>query len=399
MTRSQADELSAPVVRAYLDAEDEILRMIAEQLAADGDLSDTSKWRIRQLARAGMIDKRAIEIIKSYMPVVSDETDELITAAAMSEIAYTDAAFQRAAADGIKGIAVEVPAEVTAFKVMKRFKKQAHHDLNLVNTVMGYETKKVYRKAVNEVYNAVHHDLGVGTASLISGQESLQSAVRSTIRRMSQTGIPGFVDAAGHEWSPEAYVTMDLRTTAANTARQAQFDRCDDYGVDLIEVSSHMGARPLCAPYQGRIYSRGGASGSTKDGAGVNKNSTRYTNSVAYGALAAAIADHAFAFGNYAFAGSNYGGKHAVAIGNNVRAERDYEWAIGKYNQSNPDTAFAYGDGSNNDPHNLMELKTDGTLLLNGKAVLVPEVITGYDATKTQTLKNINGALMWVDDT
>lgn len=34
MTRSQADELSLPVVRAYMDAEDEILRMIAEQLAA-----------------------------------------------------------------------------------------------------------------------------------------------------------------------------------------------------------------------------------------------------------------------------------------------------------------------------------------------------------------------------
>ena len=268
MTRSQADELSFPVVRAYLDAEDEILRMIAEQLAADGDLSDTSKWRIRQLARAGALDRKAIEIIKSYMPVVSDETDELITAAAMSEIAYTDAAFQRAAADGIKGIAVEVPAEVTAFKVMKHFKKQAHHDLNLVNTVMGYETKKVYRKAVNEVYNAVHHELGRGTASVIMGQESLQSAVRSTIRRMSREGIPAFVDAAGREWSPEAYVTMDLRTTAMNTARQAQFDRCDDYGIDLIEVSSHMGARPLCAPYQGRIYSRGGASGETKDGAG-----------------------------------------------------------------------------------------------------------------------------------
>ena len=99
MTRSQADELSLPVVRAYMDAEDEILRMIAEQLAADGDLSDTSKWRIRQLARAGALDRKAIEIIKSYMPVVSDETDELITAAAMSEIAYTDAAFQRAGAE------------------------------------------------------------------------------------------------------------------------------------------------------------------------------------------------------------------------------------------------------------------------------------------------------------
>ena len=266
MTRSQADELSAPVVRAYMDAEDEILRMIAEQLAADGDLSDTSKWRIRQLARAGMIDRAAIEIIRSYMPYVSAETDEILTAAALSEIAYVDIAFRHVSKAA--KLSTEVPAENTAFKVMKRYKKQAHSDLNLVNTVMGYKSKQTYTQAVNSVYHTVHHELGRGTASVIMGQESLQGAVRSTIRRISEKGIPAFVDKAGHEWSPEAYITMDLRTTTANTARQAQFDRCDDYGVDLIEVSSHMGARPLCAPYQGRIYSRGGASGETKDGAG-----------------------------------------------------------------------------------------------------------------------------------
>ena len=114
----------------------------------------------------------------------------------------------------------------------------------------------------------------------------------------------------------------------------------------------------------------GGAGGDIIGGTGVNKNSTKYTNSVAYGAFASAVADHAIAFGNWAFAGSNYGGKHAVAIGNHVRATRDYEWAIGKFNQSNADTAFAYGDGtSDGNPHNLMELKTDGTLLLNGNAV------------------------------
>jgi hypothetical protein len=118
--------------------------------------------------------------------------------------------------------------------------------------------------------------------------------------------------------------------------------------------------------------------------------------------MASADANYAFAFGERAFAG-NYNrstGKHAVAIGNNVRAEKDYEIAYGKFNQSNADTAFSIGDGtSDNDRHNLMELKTDGALLLNGNAVIVPEVVTGYDATKTQTLKNINGALMWVNDT
>jgi hypothetical protein len=144
----------------------------------------------------------------------------------------------------------------------------------------------------------------------------------------------------------------------------------------------------------------GGTGGTMVGGTGVNQNSTKYSNSIAYGAYAGAITDHAFAFGNYAFAGSNYGGKHAVAIGNNVRAQRDYEWAIGKYNQSNPDTAFAYGDGaSENDRHNLIELKTDGRLFLNGNPVAVLVTLTGYDATKTQTLKNVNGTFTWVDDT
>lgn len=142
-----------------------------------------------------------------------------------------------------------------------------------------------------------------------------------------------------------------------------------------------------------------GTGGNIIGGTGVNQNSTRYTNSIAFGAFAGAITDHAIAFGNRAFAGTNRGGKHAVAIGDNVRAEKDYEFAYGKFNQSNADTAFSIGDGtSDNDRHNLMELKTDGTMLLNGKAVLVPEAVTGYDATKTQTLKNINGTLMWVDD-
>ena len=61
---------------------------------------------------------------------------------------------------------------------------------------------------------------------------------------------------------------MDMRSTLANTARAAQDMRCDQYGIQLIEVSSHMGARPLCAPYQGRIFSRDGSKGITTDGAG-----------------------------------------------------------------------------------------------------------------------------------
>ena len=112
--------------------------------------------------------------------------------------------------------------------------------------------------------------MGKGAAKAVSGQMSLQEATRKTIRELAQKGIPAFVDKRGREWSPEAYVMMDMRSTLGNTARAAQNARCDEYNIQLIEVSSHMGARPLCAPYQGRIFSRDGSKGVTTDGAGGN---------------------------------------------------------------------------------------------------------------------------------
>lgn len=261
--------------------EDEILRLIAKQLTADGNLSNTSKWRIRQLARSGSFDKNAVKLIQSYMGVQSDELEKAVTTAALTEISYLDKAVQENAKKGLINGNIEVSAETSAHDAAKSYLRQAKSNLNLVNTVMRYKAKSAYINAVNSVYfeteknrQAVLDTLGKHTASVIMGQTSLQEASRKTIAELSKKGIPAFVDKSGHEWSPEAYVTMDMRSTVANTAREAQDKRCDEYGINLIEISSHMGARPLCAPYQGRIFSRDGTSGVTTDGRG---NEIKYT--------------------------------------------------------------------------------------------------------------------------
>ncbi len=275
MTREQYDELSAPLVRVLLDMEDDILREIAAQLSRDGDISDTSKWRIRQLARAGRFDKRATAIIAGYSEVEDGQAMDAVLAAAETEIGYLDNAVQAANAAGLSEYFSDIPAEASAMNAAKAFQRQAASDLNLVNTVMGYKAKSAYVNAVNAIYRDTAEGrqsaldvMGKGAAKAVSGQMSLQEATRKTIRELAQKGIPAFVDKSGREWSPEAYVMMDMRSTLGNTARAAQDARCDLYGINLIEVSSHMGARPLCAPYQGRIFSRDGSKGVTTDGAG-----------------------------------------------------------------------------------------------------------------------------------
>lgn len=102
---------------------------------------------------------------------------------------------------------------------------------------------------------------------------------------MAKNGLTGFTDRSGRNWTPEAYVNMDIRTTAHNAAIQAVFNRCDDYGCNIIEVSSHMGARPRCEPFQGRLFDRNNGSGYIED---VNGNRLHYSpwSSTSYGEAA-----------------------------------------------------------------------------------------------------------------
>lgn len=179
-----------------------------------------------------------------------------------------------------------------------------------------------------------------------------QAQARENIGAAASTDIP--TDAVKYT----AQTLTDAQKTQART----------NIGAGTSSFSGSYGDLTNAPP----LVKGGGYGGNMIGGTGVNTNTTRYANSVAYGNSAVATANYAFAFGDNATAG-NYNrstGKHAVAIGNNVRAEKDYEFAYGKFNQSSNDTAFSFGDGtSNSDRHNLMELKTDGTLLLNGNAV------------------------------
>lgn len=285
MTDKEIARLSAPVLQAYRDMEDELLRMIARQIGKDKRVSDTSKWMISHLARAGEVNRQALMIIDSYAGGVDAECAEAILAAAEGEVGTLDEAMLSLLSE---------PGEMTGDvqQALDAFSRQGRQELavqdariaepyaqaltercNMVNTVMGYSAVSAYNNAVREIArnageidrSAVLREMNAGAASVVMGTESIQQATRQTIHRMAEKGLPGFVDKAGRQWSPEAYVRMDLRTTMGNTARAAQDARCDEWGIQLIEVSSHNGARPKCAPYQGRIFSRDGSRGVTRD--------------------------------------------------------------------------------------------------------------------------------------
>ena len=97
----------------------------------------------------------------------------------------------------------------------------------------------------------------------IGAEEIRQNAITEALGRLirNKESIPVFVDRAGREWSAEGYVSMCSRTELHNATIDAQRARAEETGHTVFQVSAHAGARPLCAPYQGRYYTweRGGS--------------------------------------------------------------------------------------------------------------------------------------------
>lgn len=104
----------------------------------------------------------------------------------------------------------------------------------------------------------------------------------------------------------------------------------------------------------------------TNIGAGTSNFNGNYNALSNAPPIAKSSGENAAAGGYYSTASGQYG----FAFGYRVVTTHAGEVAFGKHNESSEDTAFAIGDGRDIQyRHNLMELKTDGRMFLNGNAV------------------------------
>ena len=270
MTPEQAKTLTQPVVDIYAELTDELMTSIARQLGKNMELTDTAEWQIQKLAQLGELNSRNIRTIAERTSDCPEIYYQAVVDAASQAMADADRLFSAAITAEELGIPTEYLASVSMMNRLQIYQEQAKDLFNLTNTTMAYKARDAYTGIVNKVITLANDEeymqiLSKNTASVVTGIQSRQAALRQCLSEFASKGMPGFVDKAGREWAPESYINMNIRTTVSNVANQAQFARMDDYGNDLIEVSSHVGARPKCAPYQGRIYSRSGRSGFTED--------------------------------------------------------------------------------------------------------------------------------------
>lgn len=213
-------------VEILYEMESELIANITRLLAQD--LEPSAEWQEKKLAQLGTLRKDNDETVKNYLPKAMEEAKSEIREAGLAASLSGDAS----------------PALVQVWTIWENKTMNQYRNLGmtLINSAQETYVATVYAQ----------------TAQVLLGSQSLRQAITRTASGWASQGLKSFMDKAGRNWSTEAYAQVVLRSNIRQVTTETTLAGCDELGVDLVEVSSHIGARPGCSPYQGKVYSKSG---------------------------------------------------------------------------------------------------------------------------------------------
>ncbi len=280
MTPQRIADISEPIEQLYSDLTDELLINIAKHLSRS-----TATWsalhEIETLEEMGQLTQENIEIINTYVAKMPQEIKDAMNESRLEALGEIEQKLKEAAEKGY----LTTPVSDSTVDVVQALSNQAAEQLNLVNQTMLNTSLQQYQNGIyefrREMENAApktieneqqlelaQHEIDIAAGKTVTGTETRYNAMRKAIRSLNNAGIVGYYDRANRAWTAEAYVNMDIRTTVHNTYIQSVQTRQQDYGSDVFQVSAHAGARPLCYPYQGKLYSWSSSGGYIRLGDG-----------------------------------------------------------------------------------------------------------------------------------
>lgn len=116
---------------------------------------------------------------------------------------------------------------------------------SLENALIGRRENDVVRRVGLEL-----------VANMEATGKSTAATVPEFVKILQREGVTAFVDKAGRNWSLHTYASMVTRTTSRQAEVLAVLTADPEH--DLYKISSHGTTCALCAPYEGRVYSKSG---------------------------------------------------------------------------------------------------------------------------------------------
>ena len=107
-------------------------------------------------------------------------------------------------------------------------------------------------RRTDDIWRAINAEV---TGMTVTGTMTVKEAAQRSFTRMTREGLGFFVDRAGRKWGLDTYAEMAVRTSTHQALRMGHTETMQQYGVDLVVISSHANPAEVCAPYENKILS------------------------------------------------------------------------------------------------------------------------------------------------
>lgn len=236
-----AEEIAAQLHTEMLK---QVIRRILERLKKGYDyiLTASDKWRLDAVIETGALRDDLVKEIVKYTKLQEKEVRDAFEDAGIEALKYDDEVYRAA---GISPTALEESPYM--IRLMQRNYESTMGEWSNFTRTTADATEQHFIDTMDKIYNRVT----MGGAGYIEG-------FVDGINELATTGL--FVlYPSGHKDTIETAALRCVRTGISQATAQIQTARMDEVGVGLVLVSSHMGARPSHQVWQGKVYSRNGA--------------------------------------------------------------------------------------------------------------------------------------------
>ncbi len=204
-------------------------------------LTAQDKWQIQSLQEAGYLMEDIQRDIAAATRLQQKEIAEAMEDAGVRALQYDDRIYRNA------GLS---PVPLTQSPYMMRLMQRNYEATlgewyNFTRTTAD-TAQRTFINVLDNTYMLV-----------ASGALSYTQAVKEAVQSLVSDGIE-VVYPTGHRDTIETATLRAVRTGVSQASAQIQLARMDEMDVDLVLVSSHLGARPSHQVWQGKIYSRSG---------------------------------------------------------------------------------------------------------------------------------------------
>lgn len=249
LSPTQLDKLPEPMIQLMSELQDEIISDICRRITKTNMLTHTAEWQLYKANQLTISSREVKRRIAAKLKVSEKAVKELYTDAVKTAIAEDAKVYKIAIAEGI--LSDDYRGKLTNYTRSVAFSNALKRGLKNTNGLLRNLTNSAAAAANRQLSDA----LDLAYLEVASGAFTPQEACFKAVKKLGADGIKCVSYASGRTDQLDVAVRRAVVTGIGKTCGDMQLDLAHEMDCRLVEVSSHLGARPSHAEWQGQIYS------------------------------------------------------------------------------------------------------------------------------------------------